>query len=173
MGWIGIDLDATLALWEAPHDVLVIGAPIDKMVERVRALIAAGQDVRIFTARIEPASPEECLVQLRRLPGYEVSATPCLDWVNYQKTLIENWCQTHLGRPLPITCVKDFHMFEHWDDRAKQVSPNQGHLLEDYCDELCRKIEYLLESQNLYGPEGFTFPDGDHWQRPQDEREGV
>lgn len=178
MGWIGVDLDATLAEWgegtSNPCDVLIIGKPIPKMVDRIKSLIAAGDQIRIFTARIDPASPEECERQLRRLPWWEGSQTPQRDWVNYQRTLIEKWCEEHLGVILPITATKDFHMYQLFDDRCLQVSPNTGTTLVEYCEELVAKIEYLLETQNLYGPEGFTFPDGDHWEpAAAREREGV
>ena len=92
MGWIGVDLDGCLAQWGTKdavtdyihYDVLVIGAPIPKMVERVKALIAAGEDVRIFTARIGPVTTEEAIRALAKAPGYEPSPTPCLDWANYR-----------------------------------------------------------------------------------------
>lgn len=187
MGWIGIDLDATLAHWgtKDPHtsyvhyDVLVIGPPILKMVERVKALIAEGKDVRIFTARIGPVTEEDARHQIdkaieRGIPGFErETQVPMSDWMTYQKRMIADWCREHLGQELPITCVKDFHMWELWDDRCKQVSPNQGALIEDLVDELSAKVEFLLQTYNLYGPEGFTFPDGDHWTTAaQREREG-
>jgi hypothetical protein len=144
MGWIGVDLDGCLAQWGTKdavtdyihYDVLVIGAPIPKMVERVKALIAAGEDVRIFTARIGPVTTEEAIRALAKAPGYEPSPTPCLDWANYQTTLIETWCKEHLGKWLPITCVKDFHMYQLYDDRCVQVYTNTGETLEDRITEL-------------------------------------
>jgi hypothetical protein len=38
-GWIGVDLDGTLAGWgdEHPTDVLRVGPPIARMVEQVKA----------------------------------------------------------------------------------------------------------------------------------------
>ena len=53
-GWIGVDLDGTLAEyngWQGPAN---IGAPIPAMVERVKAWLEEGRDVRIFTARVGP-----------------------------------------------------------------------------------------------------------------------
>jgi len=171
MGWIGVDLDGTLAQWGTKdpvttyvhYDVLTIGAPIPKMVERVKAMIAEGKDVRIFTARLGPCTAEEALEALARLPGYEPSQTPCLDWANYQTTLIETWCQAHLGKWLPITAVKDFHMYELWDDRCKQVATNTGQVLEEVLTETVARVNHLLDVHDLYGDEGYTFPDGDTW----------
>jgi len=139
MGWIGIDLDGCLAQWGTKdpvtsyihYDVTVIGKPIDTMVQRVLAMLAEGKDVRIFTARVGPATDEECLNAFEKLKGYEPSPTPQLDWNNFQRTLIETWCARVLGRILPITCVKDFHMYQLYDDRCVQVYTNTGETLED------------------------------------------
>ncbi len=101
-GWIGVDLDGTLATygtWQGPTHV---GEPVGPMVDRVKRWLAEGRDVRIFTAR----------VGVRR--GPDVVAA------------IEDWCLEHLGRVLPITATKDYDMVELWDDRCVQVVPNTG-----------------------------------------------
>ena len=107
-GWIGVDLDGTLAVYDEWIDALHIGAPIPAMVERVKAWLVEGCDVRIFTARVggqgEPPHPE--LETIRRT--------------------IEKWCLTHIGQSLPVTNAKDLHMVELWDDRAIQVVTNTG-----------------------------------------------
>lgn len=105
-GWIGVDLDGTLAEytgWIGPDH---IGAPIPSMVKRVQEWTAQGVQVRIFTARV--AGERE---------GNPVEKT--LD-------LIYRWCFKHIGYVLPVTCVKDFGMIELWDDRCIQVIPNTG-----------------------------------------------
>jgi len=43
-----------------------------------------------------------------------------------QQVGVQAWCEEHLGRRLPITCVKDHRMVEIWDDRSVQVVPNTG-----------------------------------------------
>lgn len=99
-GWIGVDLDGTLAYygeWLGPEH---IGEPIPKMVERVKQWLDHGIEVRIFTARIAE-DPE-------RIPG------------------IQDWCEKHVGARLQVVCKKDYHMYELWDDRAVQVVPNTG-----------------------------------------------
>lgn len=97
-GWIGVDLDGTLAHY-ARNTGFDIGDPIEPMAERVRLWIREGRDVRIFTARASVAVliPE-----------------------------ISEWCVKHLGTALPVTNVKDFGMVELWDDRAVQVEMNTG-----------------------------------------------
>lgn len=108
-GWIAVDLDGTLAHYDGWRGALHIGAPIGPMVERVKGWLAAGQDVRIFTARVyTDGSPT------RDAEVAEVVAA------------IEDWCRVHLGVALPITNVKDFMMAELWDDRAVQVEQNTG-----------------------------------------------
>lgn len=100
-GWIGVDLDGTLAEyngWLGPHH---IGEPIPKMVERVVKWREAGMNVKIVTARC--AAGEVGVV-----------------------TAIEAWCINNLGFALPVTCQKDYGMIELWDDRCVQVIPNTG-----------------------------------------------
>lgn len=128
MSWIGIDLDATLAEWgpgtSNPGDVMRIGAPIPKMIDRVKAFLAEGQEVRIFTARVGPASDDEAKAAWRDCDTIE-------EFIAYQRQLIEAWCLYHLGVAPVVTCVKDFHMYLLYDDRAIQMVPNTGQTLEE------------------------------------------
>lgn len=102
-GWVGVDLDGTLAYYDGWRGIEHIGEPIDLMLGRVMTWLNAGVDVRIFTARVAE-------------PNDEVEA----------RTAIEAWCQKHLGRILPVTCSKDFGMVELWDDRCVRVATNTG-----------------------------------------------
>ena len=52
-GWIGVDLDGTLAKYDGWHGIEHIGMPIRPMMERVRTWLAMGIQVKIFTARVE------------------------------------------------------------------------------------------------------------------------
>jgi hypothetical protein len=110
-GWIGVDLDGTLAYYDRYRGVGVIGEPIEPMCARVRQWLEEGKDVRIMTARISA------------VPG-------CRDYDDAEIPLnidaIQEWCLEHLGQVLPITCTKDYQMTELWDDRAVQVEPNTG-----------------------------------------------
>ena len=102
-GWIGVDLDGTLAHYEGWQGVAHIGAPIPAMVERVRRWLEEGREVRIFTARVSHP-----------------------DQVDAATEAIGAWCLDHIGVVLPITNVKDYAMIELWDDRAVQVVTNTG-----------------------------------------------
>lgn len=98
-GWIGVDLDGTLAYYDKWRGFDHIGKPIPGILIRVREWLAQGYHVKIMTAR---ASVPEGIPPVK-------------------KWLVEN------GLPeLEVTCQKDFHMIELWDDRAVQVVHNSG-----------------------------------------------
>lgn len=111
-GWIGVDLDGTLAVdeglpWEDMEHT--IGPPVPAMLARVKAWLEEGREVRILTARV--GRP--------RLTNSQ------------QRKLIETWCNEHVGRALPVTDCKDYRMAEIWDDRAVQVVKNTGERVGD------------------------------------------
>jgi hypothetical protein len=103
-GWIGVDLDGTLARYDGWVDHMTIGEPIPRMVNRVKKWLAEGMDVRIFTARVVRAD--------------ELPTTPI--------EVIQDWTEKHIGARLPVTGSKDYGMIELWDDRAVTVIPNTG-----------------------------------------------
>jgi hypothetical protein len=115
-GWIGVDLDGTLAEYHGWKGADNIGAPVPAMVDRVKKWLADGVTVKIFTARV-------CVTG-----GYsEVSKMQAsLDFANEQTAFIKAWCKEHIGQELEVTCVKDFAMIELWDDRAVGVLMNTG-----------------------------------------------
>ncbi len=98
-GWIGVDLDGTLAHYEGWKGAEHIGEPVAPMLERVKAWIAQGVRVKIFTARC--CAPE-------------------------QVPPIEAWLEKHGIGGLEITNVKDYGMVELWDDRCVRVKANTG-----------------------------------------------
>jgi hypothetical protein len=102
--WCGFDLDKTLAIHEEWKGCLHIGAPIPAMIERIQAK-AKEMRVKIFTARVSYAD----------------------DRINAAvRQAIEAWCQEHIGQVFEVTNIKDMAMRELYDDRAFQVLPNQG-----------------------------------------------
>lgn len=105
-GWIGVDLDGTLAHYDQWRGADHIGEVIPAMRDRVLRWLDEGREVRIFTARVSggPDSPDVLL-----------AARHVQDW------LVRN------GMPrLQVTNVKDYAMLELWDDRAVQVQANTG-----------------------------------------------
>jgi hypothetical protein len=115
-GWIGVDLDGTLAehYWSkpdgSPYDELLIGKPVPKMVARIHAWLAEGWEVRVFTARVGPHGSA---------PGFVENIEPIAD-------AIRAWTKEHIGVVLEPTATKDYHMIELWDDRAVRVVMDTG-----------------------------------------------
>lgn len=142
--WIGVDLDGTLAFYDQWRGINHIGAPVPLMVERVKAWLAAGRNVKIFTARVaghgKVGGPQDVLTPIRQ------------------------WCLEHLGVVLEVTNVKDFGMVELWDDRAVQVELNTGRpavsrrvsglpaeSLVQRLAELAHRPHYNCEEDTFYG----------------------
>ncbi len=115
-GWIGVDLDATLAHYDGRRPDGSIGDPVPRMLARVKQWLAEGREVRIVTARV--AMPIEESSVLR-------AGTMTLA-IQEQRELIEAWCVKHLGQKLKVTSQKDYGMIELWDDRCRQVIANTG-----------------------------------------------
>lgn len=109
-GWFGVDLDGSLAYWDRSRGPEHIGEPIMPMVERVREWLANGREVRIITARVY----------------FEPNNAEAQAYVAKTILAIQDWCMGYFGVALPITCSKDQHMLEIWDDRAIQLERNTG-----------------------------------------------
>jgi hypothetical protein len=98
-GWIGVDLDGTLAKHTGWKGITHIGDPIPAMVARVRRWVGRGKKVKIFTARADDEKG--------------VNA-------------IKAWLKKHELPDLEVTNLKDQKMIEFWDDKAVQVRKNTG-----------------------------------------------
>jgi hypothetical protein len=117
-GWIGVDLDGTLAHYDGWNGPDHIGKPIKPMVDRVKKWIADGQEVRIFTARLH---------------GH---GSPLIGGGTYDAlTPIKKWCWDVFGTELEITNSKDYGLIELWDDRAIQVEMNTGRKISENQDD--------------------------------------
>lgn len=113
-GWYGVDLDSSLAHYTEWKGESHIGEPLPKMVERIKQWRKEGKEVRIFTARVANNGTAEDILKAQRATVF-----------------IMEYCKKHLGEILPITCMKDQHMLEIWDDRAVQLVPNTGEPLQE------------------------------------------
>ena len=103
-GWIGVDLDGTLARYTKWSES--IGEPIPAMVSKVKRWIREGKEVRILTAR--GSSGDNKYEQLMKI--YE-------------------WVEDNIGEPLEVTSEKDPEMVRLYDDRVRQVEANEGVLV--------------------------------------------
>jgi hypothetical protein len=101
-GWIGVDLDGTLAYADSLSGTSQIGDPIPKMVDLVREMTGEGYRIKIFTARASDAG---------------------------QVYSIREWLRKNGLPDLEITNIKDFDMIRLYDDRAVQVIANTGELV--------------------------------------------
>jgi hypothetical protein len=109
MGWIGCDLDHTLAKYESGMaGTYKIGEPIPAMVRRVKRWLKRGIEVRIMTARAN------------KYPGWD-----------HERAIrtVEDWTEKVFGQKLRVTNEKDFEMIEIWDDRAVRVEADTGRKL--------------------------------------------
>ena len=102
-GWIGVDLDGTLAHADTLSGTSKIGPPVPEMMVLVRKLIREGYRIKLFTARA-------CDTQ--------------------QIGMILKWLKDNGLPELEITNMKDFEMIRLYDDRAVQVITNTGKLVE-------------------------------------------
>lgn len=99
-GWIGVDLDGTLAVDDGWQGIEHIGPPIPRMVSRIKRWLKQGKTAKILTARVAGSKAAE--------------------------KYIRAYCKEHIGRELPVTSEKDKHMIELWDDRVRRVEKNTG-----------------------------------------------
>jgi hypothetical protein len=114
-GWIGFDLDGTLAHYEGWKGIDHIGEPIAPMVGLLKSLLAEGQTVKIFTARIYRRLQKDAESKVEAV----LVEAAIWDWLGKQ------------GIPeLEITCVKDFGMIKLYDDRCVQVETNTGRIIQ-------------------------------------------
>lgn len=156
-GWVGFDLDGTLAKYDKWEGIDHIGEPIKPMVELIKRMHDEGKVVKIMTARVAPhPNPEIAKTRYPLYAGKDVGDVPmyaarwkekmrnagCLaDWIDacnfYSKEMwtacdfIADWCLENLGFVPEIVYQKDPLMLELYDDRCKQVEPNTGVVIEE------------------------------------------
>jgi hypothetical protein len=150
-GWIGVDLDGTLAEYGGWVSEAHIGKPVPRMAARVRSWLAAGRDVRIFTARVDGG---EVALLMGNQAGEKFKD------VERIRSIIQDWTEEHFGVRLPVTNKKDYGMVELWDDRAMQVIPNTG---DDLASIVSRYMAVLIQLQEWHSCEckELAFPDED------------
>jgi len=131
-GWIGVDLDGTLAEDTFWVSEVYIGDPIPLMAERVRTWLKEGVEIRIFTARVDGGA---VAIEMGNEKGERYK-----DVARIEKA-IQDWTELHFGVRLPVTNKKDYGMIELWDDRAVRVIKNKGVLC---CDHYYTHLKDIL-----------------------------
>lgn len=132
-GWIGVDLDGTLAVYEGggSYKPGVIGKPIPAMVELIKQLLDENEhDIRIMTARVwypRKQFNETAAEREERIRRAEAAM--------HERHVIAQYCQELFGRTFPVTCEKDPDMVLLLDDRAQRVIQNTGQLCCDHAVE--------------------------------------
>ncbi len=99
-GWVGVDLDGTLAEALPSFHPEIIGRPLEPMMEKVKEMLLVGYEVRIFTARAT-------------MGAGAISA-------------VKAWLHRNGLPDLPVTATKDAELMFFYDDRAIQVEHNTG-----------------------------------------------
>ena len=158
-GWYGFDLDGTLAKYDGWKGIDHIGEPVKPMVDLIKRMHSECKVVKILTARVAPRPNVEYKDREKCVPPDYVAAADFSDLPDDAKTWIENmylnlgswgarefiidWCLKNLGFLPEITHEKDHLMLELYDDRVKQVIPNEGVLVEALADRAIAEYDRL------------------------------
>jgi len=158
-GWYGFDLDGTLAKYDGWKGIDRIGEPVRPMVELIKRMHAEGKTVKILTARVAPRLCGEthatgckcgrCEEEASKPPVMQEQYLAELgkDGMTVKRRAsdyIRDWCADNLGFIPEIVYQKDQLMLELYDDRVKQVVPNEGWLVEDIALSKTRRVETTI-----------------------------
>lgn len=185
-GWYGFDLDGTLAVYDKWEGIDHIGEPVKPMVDLIKKFHDEGKVVKILTARVAPRPNLEVIPTPHPfyadsfegaddgdVPEYAAKAEfgsgsdrrlalafyARRGWTAHD--FISDWCLKNLGFLPEITHAKDYAMIELYDDRVKQVVPNEGVLVEDIAHHatVAARVRYtrMLEAESRLTSRWFTF----------------
>lgn len=134
-GWYGFDLDGTLAKYDGWKGIDHIGDPVVPMVKLIRQMHDEGKVVKIMTARVAPKENPETKPNPYRTGNWCIQEPDVQTWALKDEwtplEFIQEWCYRTLGFVPEVVYQKDHLMLELYDDRVKQVVPNEGWLIED------------------------------------------
>jgi hypothetical protein len=134
-GWYGFDLDGTLAKYDGWKGIDHIGEPVGPMVKLIRQMHDEGKVVKIMTARVAPKEKPEVKPNPYLENHWVIESPDDMPWALKNEwsplEFIQDWCYKILGFVPEIVYQKDHLMLELYDDRVKQVVPNEGWLIED------------------------------------------
>lgn len=162
-GWYGFDLDGTLAKYDGWKGVDHIGEPVKPMVDLIKRMHEEGKVVKIMTARVAPRALEDGTV------GLETATIASEDMRQFYdgkddnpfengsvthvrldaKEIVAYWCSKNIGFIPEIVYQKDHLMIEIYDDRVKQVVPNEGWLIEDIAMSKRQRTETTIVKRKI------------------------
>lgn len=123
---IYLDLDGTIAKYERGHfhtqedwdeARVPIGDPLPFISDDIKKWLRQGHIIKICTARVSDGNIEKKVKQ------------------------VQDWCEEHYNFRPEVTNRKHYEMDYLFDDRAKQMIPNTGLLLQDLTKDLLNIIE--------------------------------
>ena len=129
-GWVGFDLDGTIAQYTTFQGWDHIGPPVPGFVNLIKKLRAFGIPCKILTAR---ASAE----------------SRALNDITFEQVekVVQDWTEKYIGERLPVVTEKSASMICFFDDSAVQVNKNMGTLtagssgFEPFADKLIQAIK--------------------------------
>ena len=135
-GWYGFDLDGTLAKYDGWRGIDHIGEPVKPMVDLIKRMHDEGKVVKVMTARVAPKEKPEVKPNPYLENHWVIESPDDMPWAVHAEAwtpreFIQDWCYRFLGFVPDIVYQKDHLMLELYDDRVKQVVPNEGWLIED------------------------------------------
>ncbi len=123
---IYLDLDGTIAKYERGHfhtqedwdeARVPIGESLPYISDDIKRWLTQGHTIKICTARVSDGNIEKKVKQ------------------------VQDWCEEHYNFRPEVTNRKHYEMDYLLDDRAKQMIPNTGLLLQDLTNDLIEIIE--------------------------------
>ena len=134
-GWYGFDLDGTLAKYDGWKGIDHIGEPVVPMVKLIKQMHDEGKVIKVMTARVAPKDKPETKPNPYREGNWCIQEPDVQTWALKDEwtplEFIQEWCYRTLGFVPEVVYQKDHLMLELYDDRVKQVVPNEGWLIED------------------------------------------
>ena len=110
-GWVGFDLDGTLATYEGWKGWQHIGKPTP-LLKKAMLLMKRGVTVKILTARCSKVSLAKSGITFEQM-----------------EKVIQDWTYFYTGQRLPVVTEKDCDMICFYDDSAVQVEQNTGNIV--------------------------------------------
>lgn len=152
-GWYGFDLDGTLAKYDGWKGIDSVGDPIVPMVKLIQQMHDECKIVKIMTARVAPKDTPETKPNPYRTGNWCVQEPDVQTWALKDEwtalEFIQEWCYRALGFVPEVVYQKDHLMLELYDDRAKQVVPNEGWLVEDIAMSKRQRTETTIVKTEL------------------------